>query len=264
MVGHPVGSTLAATIKPSPNHDRLIAHALLALPPRVRGWRLLRGHCPRRRAAILSACIRTRRQIHASAASAACTCSSRIPHEGGRLACGTGGQGPGSRPEARLLRDVRLKDRRILGPRDERSLATQFRHWTRRRSAENALPAPPRSCMGPRPAITLRDDRLRVPVFKGAPGQNIPMNEDAPPAEQPRNPLHAMTLEVIVSALQAHYGWAELAVRIPVRCFTHDPSISSSLKFLRKSPWAREKVEGLYLFMLREEARAQRTPPRSA
>jgi uncharacterized protein (DUF2132 family) len=93
-----------------------------------------------------------------------------------------------------------------------------------------------------------------------AAGQNIPMQEDAPPTGQPRNPLHGMTLEAIVTALQAHYGWAELAVRIPVRCFTHDPSIASSLKFLRKTPWAREKVEGLYLFMLREEARALRTP----
>jgi uncharacterized protein (DUF2132 family) len=63
-------------------------------------------------------------------------------------------------------------------------------------------------------------------------------------------------LEAIVRALEAHYGWAELAVRIPVRCFTHDPSVNSSLKFLRKTPWAREKVEGLYLFMLREQRRA--------
>lgn len=70
-----------------------------------------------------------------------------------------------------------------------------------------------------------------------------------------------MTLEAIVRALEAHYGWAELGVRIPVRCFMHDPSIESSLKFLRKTPWAREKVEGLYLFMLREAGRAERPPP---
>jgi uncharacterized protein (DUF2132 family) len=89
------------------------------------------------------------------------------------------------------------------------------------------------------------------------------MRDNAQSAEQPRNLLHGMTLEAIVTALQAHYGWAELAVRIPVRCFTHDPSIKSSLKFLRKTPWAREKVEGLYLFMLREQARAERTPSRS-
>jgi len=79
----------------------------------------------------------------------------------------------------------------------------------------------------------------------------------APPA-QPRNQLHGLTLEAIVRALEAHYGWEGLAARIPVRCFTHDPSINSSLKFLRKTPWAREKVEWLYLFMLREEARKQR------
>jgi len=79
--------------------------------------------------------------------------------------------------------------------------------------------------------------------------------------KQPRNPLHGMTLEAIVKALEGHYGWAELGVRIPVRCFTHDPSIASSLKFLRKTPWAREKVEGLYLFMLREAGRAGRRGP---
>ena len=66
-----------------------------------------------------------------------------------------------------------------------------------------------------------------------------------------------MTLEAIVTALQARYGWEGLGERIPVRCFTHDPSIASSLKFLRKTPWARDKVESLYLFMLRDERRAQ-------
>jgi uncharacterized protein (DUF2132 family) len=72
---------------------------------------------------------------------------------------------------------------------------------------------------------------------------------------QARNPLHGKTLETIVTELAEHYGWIELGVRIPVRCFTHDPSVGSSLKFLRKTPWAREKVEGLYLFMLREQRR---------
>ena len=72
---------------------------------------------------------------------------------------------------------------------------------------------------------------------------------------QARNPLHGKTREAIVTELAAHYGWIELGVRIPVRCFTHDPSVGSSLKFLRKTPWAREKVEGLYLFMLREQRR---------
>ncbi|MFZ2450077.1 MAG: VF530 family protein [Methylovulum miyakonense] len=72
------------------------------------------------------------------------------------------------------------------------------------------------------------------------------------PLKQPRNPLHGITLETIVTELVAHYGWEELAERIPIRCFSHDPGINSSLKFLRKTPWAREKVEGLYGFMLRE------------
>jgi len=72
---------------------------------------------------------------------------------------------------------------------------------------------------------------------------------------QPRNPLHGLTLEAIVTELAAHYGWPGLAERVPVRCFTHDPSVESSLKFLRKTPWARDKVESLYLFMLRERRR---------
>jgi uncharacterized protein (DUF2132 family) len=64
--------------------------------------------------------------------------------------------------------------------------------------------------------------------------------------------LHGRTLEAIVTALAEYYGWDGLAERVPVRCFSHEPSVKSSLKFLRKTPWAREKVEGLYLFMLRE------------
>jgi uncharacterized protein (DUF2132 family) len=79
--------------------------------------------------------------------------------------------------------------------------------------------------------------------------------------QQPRNPLHGLRLEDIVKALVAHYGWAELGDRIPVRCFISEPSVASSLKFLRKTPWAREKVEGLYLFMLRDVRRAQRDKP---
>ena len=75
------------------------------------------------------------------------------------------------------------------------------------------------------------------------------------PVPQARNPLHGLTLEAIVTALVAHYGWPDLAQRIPVRCFTSDPSVASSLKFLRKTPWARDKVEGLYLFMLRDRRR---------
>nr|WP_119155248.1 VF530 family protein [Caldimonas tepidiphila] len=75
---------------------------------------------------------------------------------------------------------------------------------------------------------------------------------------QPRNPLHGLTLEAMLAELVAHFGWSGLGERIPIRCFTHDPSISSSLRFLRRTPWAREKVESLYLFMLRERARRLR------
>lgn len=71
------------------------------------------------------------------------------------------------------------------------------------------------------------------------------------PNSQANNPLHGITLEVIVTTLFEHYGWDGLAVNIPVNCFTNDPSIKSSLKFLRKTPWARDKVEALYLEMLK-------------
>jgi uncharacterized protein (DUF2132 family) len=73
--------------------------------------------------------------------------------------------------------------------------------------------------------------------------------------DQPRNPLHGITLERIVNELVEHFGWPELAQQIRIRCFTENPSVASSLKFLRKTPWAREKVESLYLFMLREKKR---------
>lgn len=71
-----------------------------------------------------------------------------------------------------------------------------------------------------------------------------------------KDPLHGMTLEAIVNALVEHFGWRELGERIAIKCFQVDPSVSSSLKFLRKTPWARAKVESLYLFMRREQARA--------
>ena len=65
--------------------------------------------------------------------------------------------------------------------------------------------------------------------------------------EQPQNPLHGITLEMILVHLVEQYGWEELGRRITIRCFTDDPSIKSSLKFLRRTPWARKKVEDLYL-----------------
>ncbi len=72
---------------------------------------------------------------------------------------------------------------------------------------------------------------------------------------QRNNPLHGLTLEMILTSLVSHFGWRDLAERIPVRCFSSDPSMSSSLRFLRKTPWARDKVESLYAFMLRDIAR---------
>ncbi|HEX8298455.1 MAG TPA: VF530 family protein [Rubricoccaceae bacterium] len=78
-----------------------------------------------------------------------------------------------------------------------------------------------------------------------------------------RDPLHGVTLERMLHELVDHFGWEALGEQVRIRCFTTDPSIPSSLKFLRKTPWAREKVEGLYLFVLRERARQARAggPP---
>ena len=70
--------------------------------------------------------------------------------------------------------------------------------------------------------------------------------------EQPKNPLHGITLEQMINSLVEQYGWDELGQLINIRCFNSDPSVKSSLKFLRKTPWAREKVEELYIYMLEE------------
>jgi uncharacterized protein (DUF2132 family) len=64
---------------------------------------------------------------------------------------------------------------------------------------------------------------------------------------QPNNPLHGITLETMLNQLVKHHGWLELGKRIPIKCFTDNASIKSSLKFLRQTPWARKKVEDLYL-----------------
>ena len=65
--------------------------------------------------------------------------------------------------------------------------------------------------------------------------------------DQPNSPLHGITLEMIVTRLVGHYGWENLGRKITINCFKKDPSIKSSLTFLRKTPWARKKVENLYL-----------------
>ena len=79
-----------------------------------------------------------------------------------------------------------------------------------------------------------------------------------------KDPLHGITLERMLTELEAHYGWPELGRRIKIRCFTSDPSTKSSLQFLRRTPWARTKVEALYLHYLRQAPRSSPKPPASA
>ena len=74
--------------------------------------------------------------------------------------------------------------------------------------------------------------------------------------EQPKHIPHGVTLEMILARLVEQYGWEELGKRIVIKCFTNDPSIKSSLKFLRRTPWARKKVEDLYLSSVNENPRA--------
>ncbi len=78
------------------------------------------------------------------------------------------------------------------------------------------------------------------------------------PRDRAPDPLHGVTLERMLTEMVAHFGWEVMGQRIKVRCFTSDPSIPSSLRFLRRTPWARERVEGMYLYMLREQARQRR------
>lgn len=68
------------------------------------------------------------------------------------------------------------------------------------------------------------------------------------PSSNSKDPLHGVTLEALLTELVEHFGWAELGQRIEIRCFNFDPSIKSSLQFLRKTPWARKKVEDLYVW----------------
>jgi uncharacterized protein (DUF2132 family) len=85
--------------------------------------------------------------------------------------------------------------------------------------------------------------------------EHTPLQTNQP---QRKNPLHGITLERMLTELVDHFGWSALGQRIRIRCFTSNPSIASSLKFLRKTPWARAEVESLYLFLLRERARQKR------
>lgn len=85
----------------------------------------------------------------------------------------------------------------------------------------------------------------------------LSMEDPNMPQEQPNNPLHGITLKAILEHLLETYGWDGLGQHIQIRCFTHDPSMQSSLKFLRKTEWARKKVEDLYLYSLRASKRSE-------
>lgn len=113
------------------------------------------------------------------------------------------------------------------------------------------MPVPPSPSKGP-------DARVAQPLRPESGEHGVTTTQASSPPSVPKqtnNPLHGVTLAAMVTALSEFYGWDELGQRINIRCFTHDPSVPSSLKFLRKTPWAREKVEGLYLYMLRDQRR---------
>ncbi|MHB1311666.1 MAG: VF530 family protein [Gemmatimonadaceae bacterium] len=86
------------------------------------------------------------------------------------------------------------------------------------------------------------------------------MDESVDKARTP-DPLHGVTLQMMLEHLEERYGWEGLAERITVRCFTHDPSVKSSLKFLRKTPWARAKVESLYVHSITHPRKTPRVAP---
>lgn len=80
-----------------------------------------------------------------------------------------------------------------------------------------------------------------------------------PPSSHPRDPLHGITLEAILHQLVARHGWVEMGARIPVRCFQINPSVKSSLTFLRKTPWARQRVEAWFIGELADPPQTSET-----
>lgn len=98
---------------------------------------------------------------------------------------------------------------------------------------------------------------MTEPTPPGPPSPANPPEKPAPamPRVHPNDPLHGITLETIIKTLVDRHGWKEMAHRIPIRCFMFDPTMTSSLKFLRKTPWARQKVEDWYVL---ENRRYQR------
>jgi hypothetical protein len=114
-----------------------------------------------------------------------------------------------------------------------------------RKSAERRFQLSRSAKLGGRP--------IRVGYRAGLPRSPQPAEARLNP--QTRNPLHGITLERLLTELVEQCGWEALGRAIDIRCFTHEPSIASSLKFLRRTPWAREKVESYYLYMQRQKAR---------
>lgn len=97
----------------------------------------------------------------------------------------------------------------------------------------------------------LTEPNTNVRCFHGGPmtptAAAVPAPSTTMTSFKSPDPLHGVTLERLLTELVAQYGWEELGQRVPIRCFTHDPSIKSSLTFLRKTPWARAKVEDIYI-----------------
>ena len=85
-----------------------------------------------------------------------------------------------------------------------------------------------------------------VPPYAGFMSEPLPP-KNPPPVSHPRDPLHGITLETIINALVQRHGWGEMGRRIPIRCFMFNPTVKSSLTFLRKTPWARQKVEDWFI-----------------
>ena len=100
------------------------------------------------------------------------------------------------------------------------------------------------------------DEVLADEPATAEPASEVPVSPSVVRAPS-NDPLHGVTLEAILNTLVAEYGWDELGGRIRINCFVSDPSVKSSLKFLRKTPWARQKVEALYVSTMRDRADSQ-------
>jgi len=114
----------------------------------------------------------------------------------------------------------------------------------------------PRSSVIQRRAGSLRGGGERVDALLGDTSGRLLWQAPRVPSDQPKNPLHGVTLEQILNQLVEGIGWPEMAEAVHIRCFALDPSISSSLKFLRRTPWARAEVEALYLRYLTHRSRS--------